>query len=95
MAQMWSNNYKLLLSVFAYSAIFPITNLAGGEAAGFGIFVSLPFLPVAWMGGVVTVWIAGSEKFYLIGAFIAIFIQVWLVALVLFPTRKNNDVKET
>jgi hypothetical protein len=92
MAQLWSHNKKQLLVVFIYSSIYPITNIVGGNIMDFGIFVSLPFLPFAWMGGMIVVWIAGSEKVYLLCAFISIFIQVWLVVVGLSFTRKNKNV---
>lgn len=63
----------------AYSAIFPLTNLAGGGLALAGIAVTLPFLSLAWVGGMAMVRLVGNEEAYLMGAFITIFVQVLLV----------------
>jgi hypothetical protein len=64
-----------IVAAAAYSAIFPLTNLVGGATALFGIVSTLPFLPLAWLGGMVLVSIAG-EGAYLWGAAIAVFFQV-------------------
>ena len=71
---------KQLLYVLIYSLVFPIAQLLG--AVGVSIFVALPFLAGAWLMGMVTASIGGSEEYYLVGATIAIFVQasalVWL-----------------
>ena len=51
-----------------YAAIFPISNVAGGGIAMAGIFATLPFLPLAWVGGVALAWLFGTEQVYLVGA---------------------------
>ncbi len=62
-----------------YSSIFPLTNLAGGTVALLGIVLTLPFLPLAWVGGMALVSVSG-EATYLLGAAIAVFIQVLVLA---------------
>lgn len=67
---------------FAYSAVFPITNLIGGGIMLLGIIITYPFLPLAWVGGTLTVSMFGSESAYLFGAFAAVVLQVLLCMLV-------------
>lgn len=73
---------RQLLVAFAYSAVFPITNLIGGGIMLLGIVITYPFLPLAWVGGMLTVSAVGSESAYLIGAFATIVLQVLLCMLV-------------
>jgi hypothetical protein len=83
MKNIWSINRKQFLLVIAYSAIFPVTNFIGGKAVEFGLLLTFPFLPFAWIGGI-SVASVFSEKetyagvAYVIGASVTIFLQVWL-----------------
>jgi hypothetical protein len=61
--------------LLAYSLVFPLTNLVGGAVAFMGLVVTLPFLPLAWVGGLALVSVAG-EASYLVGAAITVFLQV-------------------
>ena len=63
-----------VLLITLYSLIFPVTNLIGGISSSIGLWLSAPFVLLAWMGGVVFAWIAGTEKAYLIGVFICIWV---------------------
>lgn len=73
---------RQLLIAFAYSAVFPITNLIGGGLALLGIIITYPFLPLAWVGGTLTVSLFGSESAYLFGAFATVVLQVLFCMLV-------------
>lgn len=73
---------RQLLIAFAYSAVFPITNLIGGGISLLGIIITYPFLPLAWGGGTLTVSAFGSESAYLFGAFVTVVLQVLLCMLV-------------
>lgn len=78
--------FRLAISL-AYASIFPISNLLGGGIMMFGILVSIPFLPVAWIVGMFFVQMYGSEAAYLPGAFFAIFIQALALASWLASSR--------
>ena len=79
--------FRLSISL-AYASISPISNLLGGGIMMFGILVSIPFLPVAWIAGMFFVQTFGSETAYLPGAFFAIFIQSFPLACWLASSRK-------
>lgn len=83
---------QVLLAV-AYSAIFPVTNLVGGTVSMLGILVTLPFLGLAWVGGMTVVSVIGREDAYLVGASLTVFVQVLLILLVrnALRRRKNAD----
>jgi hypothetical protein len=66
--------------MLGYSLVFPITNLIGGDIAAIGIVLSIPFLPMAWGGGVYLAMLMGEGSF-LLGAFLSILLQVWIVLL--------------
>ena len=76
----------------AYSAIFPVTNLAGDPFMSIGIIATLPFLGLAWIGGMFMVSLIGTEEVYLIGSFLTILLQVLLLLMVrdFFKGRKAN-----
>ena len=73
--------------MLVYSAIFPATNLIGGSVMTIGIILSIPFLPLAWIGGMICVQLFGTEDAYLLGAFLTIFIQVFGLATWAAPRR--------
>lgn len=73
---------RQLLIAFAYSAVFPITNLIGGSIALLGIIITYPFLPLAWVGGTFTVSLLGAESAYLLGAFAPVVLQVLICMLI-------------
>ena len=90
---MWSLNKTQIFLVLTYSAIFPITNLIGGMIMSVGLFISTPFLPLAWIGGMIMVGITKTENSYLFGAFLTIFIQVWLVTIIYLSVKKKKNAK--
>lgn len=59
-----------------------------------GIVISYPFLPLAWVGGSLTVSLFGSESAYLIGAFATVFLQVLLCMLVWSAVIKRGAQSE-
>ena len=70
--------------------IFPATNLIGGSVMLLGVFLTLPFLPLGWIGGMALVSIT-NESTYLLGATFAIFIQaVLLIGGISSLTRKDT-----
>lgn len=76
----------------AYSAIFPITNLLGGSFTTIGILITLPFLGLAWIGGMFMVSLIGMDEVYLIGSFLTILLQVLLLLVVRdFFKRRRAD----
>lgn len=83
---------RQLAIALAYSAVFPLTNLAGGALAMFGIIVTLPFLGLAWIGGMVLVSLVGSEQAYLVGASLTVFLQVVSVMFVRSGILRKRDV---
>jgi hypothetical protein len=80
---------QLLLAAL-YSAIFPVTNLVGGAVSTLGTLVTLPFLGLAWAGGMASVSVFGSEHAYLVGASLTVFLQVLLILLVREALRRNR-----
>lgn len=79
---------RMLLAAVMYSAIFPLSNLFGGGVAMAGIFITLPFLPLGWIGGLSLVWLLGTERAFLAGVAISVFCQVVpLMALWSFSRR--------
>jgi hypothetical protein len=92
----WTLNIKQILLLLCYSSIFPLTNLLGGKMMAAGIMLSLPFLWIAWIGGMFFVWAIGTEKVYLCGAFISILLQTWLVMIIWHNAqRKRMDQAKT
>jgi len=85
---------RQLLVAFAYSAAFPITNLIGGGIMLLGIGITYPFLPLAWVGGMLTVSVVGSESAYLIGAFVTVLLQVLLCMLVWSDLKMRGSQNE-
>ena len=82
----------LYLAALIYSAIFPLTNLAGGDLAEVGIAVTTPFIAVAWGGGLLLVGILRTEHAYLLGFGLAVFAQVvLLMSLAAVVFRKCRD----
>ena len=79
-----------LLPILAYSLIFPISNWLGGISATIGLILSLPFVPGAWIAGLAVVSLTGNESTYLLGAFLGIFLQVWLVVTYRSLFRKKR-----
>ena len=83
---------RQLLTAFAYSAVFPISNLIGGGIALVGIIVTYPFLPLAWAGGMLTVGMFGSEVVYLFGAFVTVVLQI-LLCMVVWSVLTTKEPK--
>jgi len=80
------------LAALIYSAIFPLTNIAGGGLAEFGVAVTRPFIAVAWGGGVLLAATLHAEHAYLLGFGLAVFAQVvLLMSLVTLVVRKRCD----
>lgn len=84
---------RQLVAALAYSMIFPLTNLAGGSAMFVGILLTMPFLPLAWVGGMILVSVAG-EKAFLYGAFITVLAQVLLLFLGWSAVRPRHDAEK-
>jgi hypothetical protein len=59
-----------------------------------GIVITYPFLPLAWVGGMLAVSVAGSESAYLIGAFATVALQVLLCMLVWSTLRMRGAKNE-
>ena len=81
---------KQMLGLLAYTAVFPVTSLVGGQVAVFGIVVTFPFMPIAWVGGACVASALGSERFYLFGATATVFLQAWLLVLTRVSLRKKS-----
>ena len=81
MEEYFSLSKKELLLLAAYSIVFPISNLIGGTLMLIGIFITLPFMGLARIGGLLSVKIVGNENVYIWGVSITIFIQDWLIYL--------------
>lgn len=47
-----------------------------------GIFLTLPALPLAWIGGMSIVWLFGNENLYLVGAGVAILLQSYFLIII-------------
>lgn len=92
MNRTWSLTKKQMVVIIGYALVFPLTNMVGGTIAQIGITLTIPFLPFAWMFGVYFSSLVGNESTYLLGAFIAIFFQVWLCAVIRagFKRRTNE-----
>lgn len=81
---------RYLAAAAIYSVVFPLTNLAGGDFMLVGILLTLPFLPLAWVGGLAVVWLFGSESFYLLGAALTVFLQVVALVAAFFFLRRDK-----
>jgi hypothetical protein len=79
MAPGWSPRKRQVVLAFVYALIFPVTNLLGGTLEIIGLILTVPFMPIAWIGGLAMVDITGFEASYAVGMAITIFLQVWLV----------------
>lgn len=75
----WKLSKKQLIGALAFAAVFPVSNLMGGTTMLIGIVLSIPFLPLAWIGGMGVVWAVQNEQGYLIGAALTIFMQIYAV----------------
>lgn len=91
MSRTWALSKKQVMLIAGYSLIFPMSNLVGGTIAEVGLVLTIPFLPVAWIFGVYFVSVTGSESTYLIGVFIAVFVQVWLLSIVPLSRWQTDD----
>ena len=80
---------QFLLAV-GYAAVFPLTNLVGGAMAMVGIAVTLPFLPIGWVVGMILVSITKSESTYLVGASIAVLSQVVVLTWAWNSSKDRN-----
>ena len=67
-----------VLLIIIYSLIFPLSNLMGGVLSSIALWLTAPFMLLGWLGGMIFVWVAGTERAYLLGVFISIFAQVWV-----------------
>lgn len=88
--ELWRSLTLQLAISLAYASIFPITNLLGGGIMMLGIILSIPFLSIGWIVGMAFVQAFGSESAYLLGAFIAVAIQAFLLIRWLAAGRKNE-----
>lgn len=84
---------KQLLLVITYAFIFPIAQLSG--AGALSVFSAFPFLGGAYLLGMVTASLFGSESYYLIGATLAIFLQVVLVVWLINKFKKRGGHNTT
>jgi hypothetical protein len=86
---------RKIACALAYALIFPLTNLVGGGISLFGIVATLPFLPLAWVAGMAAVSLTQSEHAYLVGASLAVFLQVILILSIsaYFLRRRNVDAR--
>lgn len=82
---------KQLAFALAYSAVFPLTNLAGGWVASLGILVTLPFLGLGWIGGMIMVSLVGRESAYLVGVFLMVFFQLVLILFARAAVSRKKD----
>ena len=73
--------------VFVYSLIFLGTAIP--KIAGVCVLAILPFSGLAWMSGMAAVSLFNANVAYLPAAWLAVFIQVYLVALII-RSRKNR-----
>ncbi len=73
-----------------YSAIFPLSGLLGKTVASIALFITIPFLPIAWIGGMALVDIFNTENTMPFGLYLSVLIQVLLV---LKFSRKSTKSK--
>jgi hypothetical protein len=99
--------FRHLLIALMYSAIYPITNIFGGEISLFGMAITFPFLFIASACGMVIIGLVGTENAYFIGAYPAVVIQVlvctvmWVIikrcilnfCLLMKETKKGKSIK--
>lgn len=86
-------NRKQLIGILIYSLVFPLSNLVGGSIMLAGIFLTLPALPLAWIGGMSIVWLFGNENLYLIGAGMTILLQSYFAIAIWnwYRTRMRDE----
>jgi len=82
---------KQYIFAVIYSAIFPLSGLFGKTVVTIALFITIPFLPIAWIGGMALVDIFNTESAYPIGLYFSVLIQVLLVLK--FSYKKNKDDK--
>jgi hypothetical protein len=78
----------------AYSVLFPVTNLLGGSWMMVGIIVSCPFLPLAYIGGMATVSLVHSDSFYMLGATLSIFAQMFVVVYCSLARKEAKQLQD-
>jgi hypothetical protein len=84
---------KQLLCVIVYSLFFPIAQLFG--SSGLSVIFTFPFLGGAYLLGMFTASMFGSENYYLIGATLAIFLQATLVVWLINKFKKRRGQNAT
>jgi hypothetical protein len=73
---------SVVIAIVVYSLIFPLTQLMGESFVVVGFLVTLPFVPIAYICGMVTAVTFGSETGYIFGFSLAVLAQVVLVVVV-------------
>ncbi len=81
---------KQYIFAITYSAIFPLSGLLGKTVASIALFITIPFLPIAWIGGMALVDIFNTEDAMPFGLYFSVLIQVLLV---LKFSRKSTKSK--
>ena len=64
--------------------------MLGGSLLVPGIILTFPFLPLAYVGGMAVVALAQTERLYLLGAFLTIFVQVFII---IFCSQARKESK--
>ena len=78
---------KHYIFAIIYSAIFLLSGFLGETAGFIAMFITIPFLPIAWIGGTALVDILNTKDAMPFGLYFSILIQVLLV-LKFSPKRK-------
>lgn len=91
----WTLTRKQLVFVAAYAALFPISSLIGGTIGKVALWVSFPFLPLAYPIAGLIAYAFGlvgvpAEYAWAVGTFLAILLQAWLVAVSWKASRERK-----
>ena len=84
---------KQYIFAIIYSAIFPLSGLLGKTIGLIALFITIPFLPIAWIGGMALVDIFNTDSVYLIGLYFSVLLQVLVVLKFSHKSNKNDKSK--
>ncbi|WP_330110558.1 hypothetical protein [Methylophaga thalassica] len=83
---------KQWVGLIAYSLIFPISQLIGGWCLTLGIILSIPFLAIGYIFGMLVVSTFGAgDLAYILGVTISIFVQGWGILYIINSWSKNRE----
>jgi hypothetical protein len=84
----------VMIAIIIYSLIFPLTQLMGEPFVVVGLLLTSPFLPIAYICGMLVAGLFGSEAGYVVGSCMAVMVQVALALVVVVVVRHARAQKK-